>query len=256
MATSLVRPPGNGRIWSGRRRLSTPAVGNLALAWALAYVPIHVYWALGGLSTPIGITGHQQGFRVANWGACVVIIGAGLTCLVLTRSWGAALPPALRRGTARVGGVFGLVHWALYTVLSALRLAGVVGYPADGDPTAGQLHNFDWANVGYFELWFGVMGLLLLACARRDKASRGAGLSGAALSGGPLGGAALRGAALSGGRPVLAVRVGTAVSLAGIAIVIWGVFTFAPWLFAAAGPAVLAAGLTVLIVSNSRRTSR
>lgn len=241
MAISLARAR------AATRRPPAHVVGNLALAWALAYVPIHVYWAIGGLSTPIGITGHQAGFRMANWGACVIITGAGLTCLALTTSWGAVLPTALRRGTAWVGGAFGLAHWALYTTMCVLQLAGTVGYPVDSDITEQQMRNFDWANLGYFELWFGVMGLLLIACARRDKALRG--------GSSPHDGSSPHGAA---GRAAssLAGRAGAAVSLAGIAIVIWGVFTFAPLLFAVAGPAILAAGLTILIISNKKGNAR
>ncbi len=82
------------------------------------------------------------------------------------------------------------------------------------------------------------MGLLLIACARRDKALQ-----------------VLRGRT---GRtcPSVAVRVGTALTLAGIATVIWGVFTFAPWIFAVFGPAVLAAGLAILIASTPQRSTR
>lgn len=236
MTTSLARAP-RLRVRS-RRRLSTRALGSLGLVWALGYVPIHVYWALGGLSTPIGITGHQSGFRMANWGACVVIAGAGLTCLALTRRWGAVLPPALRRGVAWIGGVFALAHWALYSTFCGLRVAGVVGYPTDGRLTGSQLRHFDWANLGYFELWFGVMGLLLIACARRDKALQ-----------------VLRGTTVRT-RPSVPVRVGTALSLTGMATVIWGVFTFAPWIFAVCGPAALATGLAILTVTNPQRSPR
>lgn len=236
MTTSLVRTP-RARVVRSGRRLSTRVLGSLGFAWALGYVPIHVYWALGGLSTPIGITGHQSGFRMANWGACVVIAGAGLTCLALTRRWGAVLPPALRRGVAWTGGVFALAHWALYSTFCGLRLAGVVGYPTDGRLTESQMRHFDWANLGYFELWFAVMGVLLIACARRDKALQ-----------------VLRGTGR--GRPSVAVRVGTALTLAGTATVIWGVFTFAPWIFAVCGPAVLAIGLAILTVTNPQRRNR
>ena len=93
MTKLLVRPPAaSRRARAARPRLSARNLGYLGLGWALAYIPVHVYWALGGLSTPIGITGHQPGFRAANWGACVVIAGAALTCLTLTQRWGAALP--------------------------------------------------------------------------------------------------------------------------------------------------------------------
>jgi hypothetical protein len=217
------------------RTIPTRILGTAGLLWALAYVPIHVYWALGGTSTPIGITGDQPGFRLANWGACVVIVGAGLTCLSLTRSWGEALPGALRRGTAWVGGLFALAHWLLYTTFCALRLAGVVGYPTDTDPSQPQLRSFDWANLGYFELWFGVMGVLLVACARRSKAL----------------------ATVRRPRPPTRTdRLSTALILAGIALVLWGVFTFDPWTFAGSGPAVLGAGLLLALATNRLRKNR
>ena len=62
MTKLLVRLPAASRqARAARPRLSTRNLGYLGLGWALAYIPVHVYWALGGLSTPIGITGHQPG---------------------------------------------------------------------------------------------------------------------------------------------------------------------------------------------------
>jgi hypothetical protein len=217
------------------RTISTRALGTAGLMWALGYVPIHVYWALGGTSTPIGITGARPGFRLANWGACVVIVGAGLTCLSLTRRWGEALPGRARRGTAWVGGLFGLAHWLAYTLFCALRVAGVVGYPNDADVSQGQLRAFDWANLGYFELWFGVMGVLLIGCAQRSRALDTVRR--------PL-------------RPTRTDRVSTALTLAGIAVVLWGVFTFDPWTFAGIGPAVLGAGLLLSVATHRERNRR
>lgn len=235
MATHLVpRTPARPAARPARSRLSTRTLGLLGLGWAgmvwaLAYVPIHVYWALGGLSTAIGITGQQEGFRVANAGACVVIIGAGGVCLALTQRWGAALPGVLVRGTAWVGGVLSLVHWAVFTGFCALRLAGAVAYPSSGDVTRQQLRSYDWANLGYFELWFGVMGVLLIACARRHRTL----------------------STRTGQQPTTpARRLGTGLSLAGIAVVVWGVFTFDPWVFAGLGPVLLAVGLAVLLLGD------
>jgi hypothetical protein len=211
------------------RVVSTRSLGYAGLVWALSYLPIHVYWALGGTNDEIGITGSQPHFEAANWGACVVILGAGLVSLSLTSAWGDRLPAQLRRGVAWVGGVFGLAHWLLYTTYCSLRLAGVVAYPDDVDVTEHQLRGFDWANVAYFELWFGVMGALLILAARRHRAS------------------SARDARLTPRE-----RVGTGVSLAGILVVLWGVFTFDPWLFSVIGPAVLGVGLLAL----SRRPRR
>lgn len=215
--------------------IRTRTLGILAAAWALSYLPIHVYWALGGTSTPIGITGHRAGFRAANWGACLVIAGAGLTGLSLTQHWGEALPAGLRRGMAWVGGVAGLAHWLLYTVASTLRLTGVLGYPSDGDATPTQLRHFDWANIGYFELWFGVMGVLLIACARRNRALE---------------------RVQRRLRAPSAARLANVLILAGIATVIWGVFTFQPWIFAGGGPALVGAGVLAGIAMNRQGSLR
>jgi hypothetical protein len=223
--------------------IATRRLGYVAAAWAATYVPIHVYWALGGTSTPLGITGERPGFQAANWGASLVIAGAGLTCLSLTSPWGARLPVGLRRGLAWVGGVAGLVHWLLYTVASTLRLTGVVGYPADGGVTAAQLRRFDWVNVGYFELWFGVMGVLLLACVRRNRVLEPSERHGALAPG-----------ERHRRRPG-ATGVATALMLAGAATVLIGVFTFQPWVFAAWGPALLAGGALVAVSANRRRDS-
>lgn len=205
------------------RGVSTRTLGYAGLVWALSYLPIHVYWALGGTNDRIGITGSQAHFEAANWGACVVILGAGLVSLSLTSSWGDRLPGQLRRGVAWVGGVFGLAHWVMYTAYCSLRLADVVAYPDDLDLTQHQLRGFDWANVAYFELWFGVMGTLLIMAARRHRAS---GAQDAPLT--------------------MRERAGTAVSLAGVLVVLWGVFTFDPWLFAVVGPVVLGLGVLAL----------
>lgn len=212
---------------------SSRGLGYVGLGWALSYLPIHVYWAVGGLTSSIGITGAQPAWRAANWGACVVIVGAGLTCLSLEQPWGRILPHAVRYGTAWVGGLFGIAHWVLYTSFCSLRLAGVVGYPS-GHPTAAQLRRFDWANLAYFELWFGVMGVLLIVCAQRSR----------------------RRERLSERRPISAWRrVGTVFTLAGLATVVWGVFTFDAWLFAGYGPAALGAGLLILLNTDQERTN-
>jgi hypothetical protein len=207
----------------GEHMARTRTLGYLGFGWALSYLPIHVYWALGGLTSSIGVEGEQPSWRAANWGACVVILGAGLTCLSLVQRWGQVFPRGLRSGTAWVGGLFGIAHWLLYTTFCGLRLAGVVGYPT-GHPTPHQLRGFDWANVVYFELWFGVMGALLIACAFHTRPRQ-------------------RRVARTSPRQ----RTGTALALAGLGTVVWGVFTFDWRLFAGIGPVLLGFGLLLLI---------
>jgi hypothetical protein len=150
-------------------------LGYAGFGWALSNIPIHIYWALGGLTTSIGITTSGHDFRIANWGASLVILGAGLTCLALVQRWGEVLPRALLHGTAWVGGVLGIVHSLAFGTGEVLRLAGIVSYPDRTDFTLRQLQNFDWANLLYFEPWFAVMGVLLigssLSARRRARAA-------------------------------------------------------------------------------------
>lgn len=206
--------------------MRSTVLARFGFGWAVAYIPIHLYWALGGSSTDIGIDTSDASVRTANWGATVVILGAGLTCLSLAQQWGRLLPRALRSGAALIGGGFAVLHWVVFTVASSLRLGGVIGYPTDGDATPAQLRHFDWWNIGYFELWFGVMGLVLILCALRTRASE----------------------------PVVVSSwprtAGTALTLAGVATVIWGVFTFNAWIFGIAGPITVAAGVLVLLASQ------
>jgi hypothetical protein len=146
-----------------------PWIGYAGFFWALSYIPIHVYWALGGLTPAIGLTTSDHDARMANWGASVVILGAGLTSLALVQRWGTVLPAVLLRGTAWVGAVFGLLHFLAFSAASALRLVGVVGYPHDAELTPQEMDTYDIANLLYFELWFGIMGLLLIAGLRQDQ---------------------------------------------------------------------------------------
>jgi len=213
---------------------SNRTLAYVGFAWALSYLPIHIYWALGGLNPSIGIDGTQPGFRAANWGACVVIVGAALTCLSLVHRWGHPLPRGLRQGTAWVGGVFGILHWVVFSVGSVLRLAGAVDYPT-GLVSVGKLRHFDWANVGYFEPWFGVMGLLLIACARRSRSRERAAAP----------------AAVSSWR-----RAGMALTVIGLTTVLWGVLNFNVWVFAGYGPAVFVLGLLTLRLRGSQSAVR
>jgi hypothetical protein len=79
------------------------------------------------------------------------------------------------------------------------------------------------------------MGVLLIACARRSRAL--------ATLRRPL-------------RPTRADRVSTGLILAGIAVVVWGVFTFDPWTFAGFGPTVIGAGLLLSLSAYQKKCHR
>jgi hypothetical protein len=197
-------------------------------AWAASYIPVHVYWAVGGKISWIGVTSDPD-FRTANWGASIVIAGAALVALSLGQPWGERLPGTLRRGIAWLGGGVALAHWALFTAASGLRMTGLVNYRPTAHASTTQLRHFDWLNVSYFELWFGVMGVVLIAIARRHRAR------------------AAKAEILLPTRR----RAGVALTVAGIGVIVFGVIMFAPWIFAAAGPALMGAGLLTLVAPET-----
>ncbi|WP_163509382.1 DUF3995 domain-containing protein [Fodinicola acaciae] len=122
--------------------------GYAGFWWALAYVPIHVYWAFGGSAAFLGLTRSTPEFALANWGACVVIVGAALVSLALVRDWGRLAPRWALQGTAWIGAVAGILHWAASTTVALTRLSGP-----------------DWWNLLVFEPWFLLMGIFLIVAA-------------------------------------------------------------------------------------------
>lgn len=139
----------------------------------------------------------------------------------------------LLRGTAWVGGMAGITHWAVFSTLCALRLAGAVGCPHSSTYPVVAMRHYDWANLFYFEPWFGIMGILLIAGARVAIPRA-------------------RGATSASQAPAPMRRLGTVLTVAGVAVVLWAVFTFDPRIFAGYGPALVAAGLLVLAIDRRR----
>jgi len=139
----------------------------------------------------------------------------------------------LLRGTAWVGGMAGITHWAVFSTLCALRLAGAVGCPHSSTYPVVAMRHYDWANLFYFEPWFGIIGILLIAGARVAIPRA-------------------RGATSASQAPAPMRRLGTVLTVAGVAVVLWAVFTFDPRIFAGYGPALVAAGLLVLAIDRRR----
>ena len=212
----------------GRSSPGSPGPGSwgglAGCAWALAYVPVHVYWAVTGDVSPFGdlpASLSPSQWRQANWAACVVIGGAAVFSLALVRPWGRRLPRFMLLGVAGVGAVFAVLHWAAFSAPTALRLLGVTG---------GAITTFDRWNLFVFEPWFLGMGLLLAVAAvqgaRRDEGRRGA-------------------AAVAPPAPPRSVgaTAAAALVLAGAFVVLVGVMTFQPRAYAVAGPALIVVGL-------------
>ncbi len=203
--------------------------GRAGCAWALAYVPIHVYWALTGSTWPVGDLPESiaGSWRQTNWAASVVITGAAVLSLALVQPWGRRLPRWMLLGVAWLGAVFALLHTAGQTTQIVLNMTGV---------TDGAVTTFDRWNLFVFEPWFMVMGILL-AVAAVQFARRAEGP-----------GPARPGPAPSS--PLATVSAGFV--LVGALVVLVGVMAFEPWAYAAVGPGLLGVGAAGRLAARRR----
>jgi hypothetical protein len=147
-----TRPP------DARTSRTGPLTAYLAALAAVAGVPVHLYWALGGTwGLPGGTaTAAQPGLRAVN-----LVVSALLACgavylyvLVLAPVWAAAVVCVSH-------GLFGIATKGLY-------LAGVksaVSWPEHG-LTAAQKNLAALHDLAIFEPWFLVLGLLLALAGR------------------------------------------------------------------------------------------
>ena len=213
--------------------VSEPAARNWAgvagCGWAIAYIPIHLYWAVTASSWPFGelpewLTAEE--WRRANWGACVAIAAASLVCLALAQPWGRSFPRPVLGGLAWAGAVFALLHWVVLSAATALKVLGV---------SEGTVTSFDRWNLFVFEPWFLGMGLLLAVAAMNDRP-------------GHQGGATPTRRARPGPGLVL-----TALVVGGSVVVLLGVMTFEIWLYAVVGPVIVGLGLVGHLLRRDRR---
>jgi len=203
----------------------------VGIAWALTYLPIHLYWALSGDVWPMeelpeALEAAQ--WKQANWGASVIIVGAALVCLALDRSWADVLPRLIVLGIGYVGAAFAVLHWLVFSAESALRMVGVVEQPVT---------SFTRWNLFVFEPWFLGMGILLFLAARH-RARRPRPESAAE----PASKAARLAGAVSAG-----------LILGGVFVVLLGVMIFSVVTFVVIGPAFMLAGLVLQVLLCQRR---
>jgi hypothetical protein len=149
----------------------------------------------------------------------VLLIGSSLSARRRAHAAAAHTGPSSWMGTRRVG-------WARPVSVAVLGMAVLVHLawaagaglliPARAGDAAPRL--VELGQVGSYRLADGVAAVLLAALA----------------------------VAVARGWPSGWRRGGTALTLAGLVTVIWGVFTFDPWTFAGYGPVLMAAGLLTL----------
>jgi hypothetical protein len=197
--------------------------GYAGLVWALAYIPIHIYWALGGSAAFLGLVRTNTDFQIANWGASIVLLGAGLTAFALVRPWGRLLPRWGLLGAAWIGVVAGSLHAVAFSTVAALRLTGRMVVPDYTDVLRGA----DIWNLVAFEPWFLIMGVFLaVAAVQNVRLFRGQPK--------PAGGRVLR-------------AVSATLVLSGLVVVLYGVYSFSVMTFLLYGPAIMGVGLGLAI---------
>ena len=163
MPSNRTLPAAASIAWRG------PLMVYLAVLAALAGIPVHLSWALGGTwGLPGGAaTAGLPGLHATNAIVSVLLaVGAALV-FGLTRSW-TGRPPALVMLTSLwLGSVVSVSHGLYGIVTKALYVAGAhsaVSYP---EPlTAAQKNHAALLDLGVFEPWFLIQGLLLLFAGR------------------------------------------------------------------------------------------
>ena len=159
-----TRPPD---AWTSR---TGPLTAYLAALAAVAGIPVHLYWALGGTwGFPGGTTtASQAGLRAANLVVSVLLACGAVYVYGLIRPWARHPPALLVLAPVWAAAVVCVSHGLFGIATKGLYLAGLksaVSWPEPG-LTAGQKNLAALHDLAIFEPWFLVLGLLLALAGR------------------------------------------------------------------------------------------
>ena len=146
-----------------------PLVVYLAALAALAGIPIHLYWALGGTwGLPGGAaTAGLPGLHVTNAIVSVLLAVGAALLFGLTRPWARRPPAPVMLTPLWLGSVVCLSHGLYGLATKGLYAAGAHSAVSWPEPlTAAQKNLAALRDLGVFEPWFLVQGLLLLFAGR------------------------------------------------------------------------------------------
>ncbi|NHD16666.1 MULTISPECIES: DUF3995 domain-containing protein [unclassified Actinopolyspora] len=146
---------------------------HLALAWALLFAALSVFWALGGETGlhPLETPDPTPLFTLVNIGAAALKAGLGLVAWLAAREW--------RRRAVR--GLLALALWASGVVCALYGVFGLVGNGlvlAGVVPVAGGVSSWYWYYVLLWDPFWVLGGALLLAAALRSGQPRETGEAG------------------------------------------------------------------------------
>jgi hypothetical protein len=161
---------------------SRPVWAYWAFGVTVAFIPIHVYWAMGGtfwLPAAALLPANKAAVQVANWGVSITLaIGAAIV-LALARPIGRRVHPALMLAPIWIGSVVCVSHAVFGVITKSLYLGGVhgaVNFPdlpgASAATAAAANHASAVRDLAVFEPWFLIEGILLLLAGRQVLRTR------------------------------------------------------------------------------------
>jgi hypothetical protein len=145
-------------------------IAYLAALAAVAGIPVHLYWALGGTwGYPGGsATAGLPGLRAVNLVVSALLAGGAVYLYGLTRPWARRPPIRLVLAPVWAAAVICVSHGLFGIATKGLYLAGLktaVSWPEHG-LTAGQKNLAALHDLTIFEPWFLILGLLLALAGR------------------------------------------------------------------------------------------
>ena len=152
-----------------------PLIAYLAALAAVAGIPVHLYWALGGTwGYPGGTaTAGLPGLRAVNLVVSALLACGAVYLYGLTRPWARRRPALLMLAPVWAAAVVCVSHGLFGIATKGLYLAGVksaVSWPERG-LTVAQKNLAALHDLAIFEPWFLVLGLLLALAGRRFAGS-------------------------------------------------------------------------------------
>jgi hypothetical protein len=167
--------PSVPRTPDSRASQTGPLIAYLAAVAAVAGIPVHLYWALGGTwGYPGGTaTAGLPGLRAVNLVVSAVLACGAVYLYGLTRPWARRRPALLVLAPVWAAAVVCVSHGLFGIATKGLYLAGlksVVSWPEHG-LTAAQKNLAALHDLAIFEPWFLVLGLLLALAGRRFAGS-------------------------------------------------------------------------------------
>jgi Protein of unknown function (DUF3995) len=163
---SQTAPPTSRTVWA-----------YSAFWFTVLFIPIHVYWAMGGtfwLPAAALIPANKPAVQVANWAVTVLLAIGAAIALALARPAGRRVHPALLLAPIWIGSVVCVSHAIFGFITKGLYLGGVQGavnFPAlpgvSAPAAAAANHTAAVLDLAVFEPWFLIEGALLLLAGRQ-----------------------------------------------------------------------------------------